>query len=125
MEGLAEYSRYVLLCQSFYFGITGLWPLFSIATFERVTGPKTDHWLVQTVGVLITASAIVFFVSVLRGDMGISVQLLALANALGLLTVDCVFVAKGVIPRIYLADALVEMGFVLYWIAHLSTSPVV
>jgi hypothetical protein len=42
--------------------LTGIWPLVSIGTFQAVTGPKTvnlvtgleaDHWLVNTVAVLI------------------------------------------------------------------------
>jgi hypothetical protein len=36
--------------------MTGLWPLVSIGTFQQVTGPKTDLWLVKTVGVLIAVS---------------------------------------------------------------------
>ena len=32
---------------------TGLWPLFNIESFQQVTGPKTDLWLVRTVGVLV------------------------------------------------------------------------
>ena len=35
--------------------VGGLWPLVSMRTFEAVYGPKTDRWLVQTVGGLLTA----------------------------------------------------------------------
>ena len=41
--------------QGVYYTATGLWPLISMKTFERVTGPKRDDWLVKTVGLLITA----------------------------------------------------------------------
>jgi hypothetical protein len=50
--------------QGVYYALTGLWPLVSIRTFKAVTGEKTDnlptgfdsdHWLVMTVSVLITA----------------------------------------------------------------------
>jgi hypothetical protein len=40
--------------QGMYFLLTGVLPLISIRTFEAITGPKTDKWLVQTVGVLVT-----------------------------------------------------------------------
>jgi protein-S-isoprenylcysteine O-methyltransferase Ste14 len=54
----------MLWIQGAYFLVTGVWPLVSIRTFVLVTGPKTDHlptgresdhWLVLTAGVLITA----------------------------------------------------------------------
>jgi len=31
---------------------TGVWPLVTVRTFERVSGPKIDNGLVKTVGVL-------------------------------------------------------------------------
>ena len=39
--------------QGVYFLLTGVWPLLSIRTFEAVTGPKVDRWLVKTVGLLV------------------------------------------------------------------------
>jgi hypothetical protein len=41
--------------QAAYYLMTGLWPLFHRRSFEAVTGPKTDYWLVRTVGVLVAA----------------------------------------------------------------------
>ena len=38
----------------FYF-ITGVWPVLHISSFKEVTGPKTDIWLVKTVGLLMVA----------------------------------------------------------------------
>jgi hypothetical protein len=43
----------VAALQGGYFLATGIWPLLSRRTFERITGPKTDFWLAQTVGVLV------------------------------------------------------------------------
>ena len=43
----------VSLAQSLYFVVTGLWGIVSINTFQKVTGPKVDTWLVRTVSVLI------------------------------------------------------------------------
>jgi len=41
------------VAQGVYFLLTGIWPLLSMRTFEAVTGPKVDRWLVKTVGVLV------------------------------------------------------------------------
>jgi hypothetical protein len=55
----------LLWVQGAYYLATGIWPLVSVETFQWVTGPKTDHlpsgyeadhWLVMTVGVLVTPS---------------------------------------------------------------------
>lgn len=39
--------------QGIYYVASGLWPLLHMRSFEAVTGPKRDKWLVNTVGALI------------------------------------------------------------------------
>jgi hypothetical protein len=51
--------RSVALIQAAYYVGAGLWSLASIRTFEAVTGPKTDRWLVKTVGVVYLLDAAV------------------------------------------------------------------
>jgi hypothetical protein len=46
-------SRSMIAAQGLYYILTGLWPVVSMQSFELVTGPKTDDWLVQTVGLLL------------------------------------------------------------------------
>ena len=43
--------RQLAIAQGVYFAATGVWPLIDMRSFERVTGPKADKWLVRTVGV--------------------------------------------------------------------------
>jgi hypothetical protein len=43
----------VLLAQGIFYLLTGIWPLVSTNTFQKVTGPKQDLWLVRTAGVWI------------------------------------------------------------------------
>jgi len=43
------------IAQGVYYAVTGAWPLVSMRTFEAVTGPKRDRWLVRVVGVLAIA----------------------------------------------------------------------
>jgi hypothetical protein len=49
--------------QGAYFLVTGIWPLLSRRSFERVTGPKADFWLAQTVGVLVVTIGAVLLVA--------------------------------------------------------------
>src|SRR5437879_6174180 len=40
------FRAYPPLAQGLYFLLTGLWQLLSISSFQAVTGPKHDLWLV-------------------------------------------------------------------------------
>ena len=51
-------SRGVAAFQPGYYIGTGLWPLAHRRSFERLTGPKADFWLAQTVGVTVAAIGI-------------------------------------------------------------------
>jgi hypothetical protein len=117
---------FTVLCwlQGVYYLITGVWPLVSISTFIQVTGEKTDHlptgrqadhWLVMTVGVLITAVAITLLVAAYRKTQVVELAVLAIGAAVGLTAIDVIYTARGVIPRIYLLDAVVEMIVIAAW----------
>src|SRR5437764_14959162 len=98
----------LLTIQGLYFAVTGVWPLVHLESLEAVTGPKTDHWLVQTVGVLITVIGAVLLLAAYRRRLSAEVVLLAVGSAAALAAVDVVFVGRGVIPPIYLLDAAAE-----------------
>lgn len=107
-------TRIVLFGQGIYYVVTGLWSLVGIDHFQRVTGPKTDTWLVKAVGALVAAIGAALAVSAFRRRIPAETALLAAGAALSLTAVDTVYVAKGRIPRVYLFDAAAEtIGFLL------------
>jgi hypothetical protein len=106
---LQRNMRTILFFQAVYYLITGLWPLISLSTFEAVTGPKTDDWLVQTVGVLAAVIGVTLMLGTRRPQPHGETITLSLLSAFGFLTVDTVFVFSGVISRIYLVDAAVQV----------------
>jgi hypothetical protein len=117
-------STVLLWVQGLYYLATGVWPLLSIQTFQMVTGPKTDHlvtgreadhWLVMTVGVLITAIAITLLVAAWRRQNPPEVAILAVASAIGLTAIDTIYVVRQVIGPIYLADAAPEVLLIAAW----------
>jgi hypothetical protein len=55
------------LVQGAFYAATGLWALVDLDSFMAVTGPKTDHWLVKTVGILVTVIGGVLLVAWRRG----------------------------------------------------------
>ena len=105
--------RAVLIVQGVYYLITGIWPLVSIRTFEAVTGPKTDDWLVQTVGVLAATIGATLLVGSLRQPPNRETLTLGLLSILSFAAVDVVFVATGAISRIYLVDAVLQAVFLV------------
>lgn len=120
-------SAYAVLCsvQGLYCLVTGVWPLVSIETFQAVTGYKTDHlvtgrtgdhWLVYTVGVLVTVNAGVLLLAAWRNRPTPELVTLAVGSAVGLIAIDVIFVARDVLSTIYLADAALEGAFIIAWL---------
>ena len=78
-----------------------------------MTGEKTDDWLVQTVGVLAAVIGATLLVGSTRRRPGRETLTLSLLSILGFAAVDLVFVLRGAIGPIYLADAAIQGVFLL------------
>ena len=94
---------------------TGLWPVFDIHSFERVTGPKVDRWLVKTVGLLLAVIGVSEILAARRGEVPPSVAELGTGTALALAGIDVVYSAKRRISAMYALDALMQGGWVAAW----------
>jgi hypothetical protein len=110
-------ARHVASVQAAFYVGTGVWPLMHRRSFEWVTGPKTDFWLAQTVGLTVAAIGIGLAQAVVR-QQGVPPELrtVAATSAAGLALVDLSFVARGRISKIYLADAAAEVALVAGWL---------
>ncbi len=124
MERLSETWRWinardllpiVAAGQGAYFALTGLWALVSIRTFQMVTGPKTDLWLVKTVGALVGVIGGVLGLAASRRRVEPEIVLLGVGSAASLGTVDMIYVARKRIAPIYLLDALAELLLIAAW----------
>ncbi|HEX5809283.1 MAG TPA: hypothetical protein VFY25_11495 [Anaerolineales bacterium] len=113
MDGL------VALVQGMYFFITGVWPLISMSTFLKITGPKTDLWLVKTVGLILSVIGIVLIVAWINAEIHTSIVILGIGSALSLAIVEFIYVAKRVISPIYLADAIAELILIGWWVVSI------
>ena len=107
--------RVIAATQGSYFLLTGVWPLLHMRSFLAVTGPKTDLWLVETVGVLVAAIGAGLLLSAARGSQVFELALIAVLAAIGLAAIDIIYVTRGVIAKIYLADAALEAIFIVAW----------
>lgn len=108
--------RWTSFSQGAYYILTGLWSLVSISTFQMVTGPKTDIWLVKTVGLLLIVSGLVFLFSAVRRRFLGETILLAVGNAGALALIEVIYVSVGRISLVYLIDAVLEVLIAGIWI---------
>ncbi|MDQ1012924.1 hypothetical protein QFZ82_007409 [Streptomyces sp. V4I23] len=93
----------------------GVWPLLSLRTFEWVSGPKTDEWLLQTCGGLL-ATAGWSMLRVSPGPEGLRhARRLGVGTAVTLLVIDLVYVPLGRIRPTYLIDAATEIAWLTAW----------
>lgn len=98
---------------------TGVWSIVSIDTFQKVTGPKTDLWLVKTVGVLVSVIGIGLIVAGIRDKISLEIFVVAVGSAAVLTTIDIYYVAKKVISKVYLFDAAAEIILIVCWFISL------
>lgn len=116
-DGMDSLQVAVIGAHSVYYLLTGVWPLLHLRSFVAVTGPKTDWWLVRTVGALIAVVGLALGASLYDANpLRPTVVLLALGSAVALALVDVVYVARGTIARIYLLDAAAEALLIAGWI---------
>jgi hypothetical protein len=103
-------SRRALLAYGGYYVATGVAPFVSRRAFEAVTGPKREWWLVQTVGVAVTAVGGGVLAAAARDRVTPEVEAIATGCAAGLATIDVVYATRGRIAPTYLADAAAQVA---------------
>jgi hypothetical protein len=104
-------GRAALGAQSLYYAATAIWPLVHYDSFERVTGPKSERWLVETVSCLVTAIAASLAIATRRPLVATESLVLATGSAVGLGAIDVLYVARGRLRLVYAADAATQAVF--------------
>jgi len=118
MQGASYQSlrRLVAFTQASYFLVTGFWPLLNIRSFEWISGPKVDRWLVKTVSALIAVIGSVIGLAAWRRRLTPEIELLGVGSSLALATIDVIYVARRRIRRVYLLDAVAEAALAATWL---------
>lgn len=104
------------LAQGAYFIATGIWPILHRKSFEAVTGPKVDRWLVKTFGALVGSVGGALVVGAVESPRSKTLRALGIGSAAALALAEIIYVGKGRIARIYLADALLEVAIIIGWL---------
>src|SRR5215212_9512073 len=90
--------------------VGGAWPLVHLRSFEMVFGPKSDRWLVKTVGGLLIVNGLTQLAASSAADNGVRhARRLGVGTAAVLTAIDLVYVPARRISKMYLLDAAVEM----------------
>ena len=108
--------KWLILLQAGYTGLTALWALVDIESFMQVTGPKTDVWLVKTVGLLlagVSVCLVVYFF--MKADQSV-IGTLAAVCSICLAGIDFYYAGKKVISPVYLIDGIIQVIFFIAWI---------
>ena len=123
LDAFTSAEEPVAIAQGAMFIATGVWPIVHIPTFEAVSGPKTDKWLVKTVGALITVAGATIASAGVRRRISPEIRLLAMGSSLALAAVDVVYARRRRISRVYLLDAVAEAGLILAWLTAMGRQP--
>lgn len=107
--------RILIVVHGAYLLIGGLWPLVHMPSFEAVTGPKAEHWLVRSVAGMLVVIAVVLLVQLRKHRVEASAVVVAMGASLTLGVVGIITAAQGVIDPIYICDGTLHLLFVALW----------
>ncbi|WP_257459455.1 hypothetical protein [Archangium lipolyticum] len=102
------------VAQGAFYLATGVWPIVHLRSFEAVTGPKLEGWLVKTVGALIAVVGGTLLAAGLRRRVSPELKLLATGSAASLAAVDVIYSPQRISP-VYLLDAVAEGVLIAGW----------
>jgi hypothetical protein len=112
-------ARRLAIGQGAFFIAAGLWPIVHLRSFEAVTGPKRERWLVKTVGALLAVAGTALAVAGRRRPE-LETAVLGAGTAIALGAMDVWYAGRRRrISSVYLADAALELGIAGAWAAAL------
>lgn len=97
--------------QGAWYLFSGAWALLHRPSFEAVTGPKRDYWLVEAVAGLTIAIGAVLALPARKPEAERRARLLSALSALAFAGVELRHGLPGRIRAVYLLDALAELAF--------------
>ncbi len=109
-------GRGLAIGQGAFYVAAGVWPLLDEPSFEAITGPKREPWLVKTVGVLVAAIGATLAAAGARRTITAEVAALGAVTAAGIAIVEGWYAGpRRRISPIYLADAALEGALAAAW----------
>jgi hypothetical protein len=110
----------LLRAQAAYYGLTGVWPLVGIRSFQALTGPKASPWLAKTVGALVGVIGGALALATREDRLRPETILLSVGSAAALGAIDARYALAGRISKVYLLDAVAQTALVVAWLPLLA-----
>lgn len=103
-------ARQLLWAQGAYYAVAGAWPIMHARSFEAVTGPKPDRFVLESTGALFAAAGLALVAAASRdgapdGSARLLSALVPAASTLAVLR------HRPEIRPVYVADAVVQCAF--------------
>ena len=117
---ISKNIRYILYFQMAYYLITSAWPLINVESFMEVSGYKQEVWLVKTFSLLMLCVAFTLFLFLFLKERSLSVIFLSLMIPAALAAADIYYSLNGVISKIYLLDAVINLTLLIAWLFHVK-----
>lgn len=114
LEHAGPLASRLAVAQGVFDVVTGVWPIVHLRSFEAVTGPKREGWLVKTVGALITVVGGTLLAAGLRRRVTPEILLLGAGSAAALAAIDIRYSPQRIAP-VYLLDSVLEGVIVTGW----------
>jgi len=108
-------ARVVLYVQGVYCLLAGVWAVLALTRFAALIGSEAGVPLARGYGVIVAGVGVALLGLAFRREASFETARLAVAVAVVLAAADLVFVVSGAVPTVYLLDAGVQAGFVLWW----------
>jgi hypothetical protein len=100
---------------------SSLWPLLHMRSFEAITGPKVDRWLVKTVAGLLSVVGVAMLGAAEKDRVTPELEAVGAGSAAVLATIDLVYVARKRISPVYLLDAAAQLAIIALWLRACSS----
>lgn len=117
-------TRILIFAHGAYLLAGGLWPLVHMPSFEEVTGPKEEDWLVRSVAGILLVIGVVLLGQLRKQRVEVSAVAVAMGASLTLGAVGIITASEGVIDPIYIGDGTVHIVFVALWCGAIVNSAV-
>ena len=104
------------LAHGAYLLAAGLWPILSLRTFKKITGPRPEGWLTKGVGACLANIGMALTAAGARGKVSQELRLLGGTTALSFAAMDFWYAgARRRISPVYLANDTVQLAFAALW----------
>jgi hypothetical protein len=105
--------------QGTYYLLIGLWPLVALDSLPTASAAADHAWSLPAFGLVVAVVGLWLLTAGRKRNALAEISRLGILVALVVASVDVLLVIHGTAPLVYLADAVIQCAFVLWWVRAL------